>query len=704
MRRPRVIELGPLAIPRLLRIYLVACLAIACAFLLVHAREPLRLDVGDPWSDAGTLSSVAYVQHHGFTSDVVDVDPRISDSYHPLHDPPLTEILYGVLGALGAGDIGTFRLVALGFSMLGVWLLFQYARRIWGDPVALLAAALFATSFLWLTSADSLHRPPLMHASCFLALWGLVRAIETRLWRHHAAAFAGSFACLFAAHEDWLFLAAGVLFTIAIKLGHPFARGRRRFVLICAAGGLAAIFARSLFVTHPPGWQGVIDRNLGATLPALLHHATLVFTPMVWITLGCTTWRALRARSVTAALEDGTTWMLVATVVYLYAASPHAASPALRAQPVLPFYALGSAISIARLLEGGRLHRSLAVAWSVAAPAWAFYVVLSHPRSVLDRDEVARVRAYLAASDRNDFVMSNLLSDGPIQAAFDRHSWLAPEADDEIDARLELLDVFETAGTDYVHAVIFTTPESRFTDRALGQLAMRRPPPAMPGWPELDWSGAAAVIRGYDHKVQQNLAAVGAAQVLHLRNFDVYRIDRPTVLALIARSIPVVRDLDFSSLGSNKHKLLGWGKPWLTTRDQLGVTSIEGHAVCSNPVVEDHAGAPATNACETLLTRTGLKVLDQRATARAQLMIRVERACDLRLTLELASPALVGVSINEFTTSACAPADRVSFVIPARSIRAGTNVLTFDNQRFEAKPPKADVRSLAIEPVCEPAR
>jgi len=698
--------------PRLLRIYLLACIAVAFAYLLLHAREPLRLGVGDPWSDADILSSVEYVGQYGFSTDVVDVDPLISDSYHPIHDPPLAEILYDAMGKLGVRDVGTLRLFALGFSMLGVWLLFQYARRIWGNTVALLATALFTTSLLWMTYADSIHQPPIMHASCFLALWGLVRAIETGQRRYQVAAIVGSFACLFAAYDDGLVLSAGVLFTVHEKLGDPFARGRRRFVMICAAGGLAAIFARSLFVTAPPGWQASIDHQLAATLPALLRHATLMFTPLFWITLGCTVWRALRAPSLPAALEDGATWMLAAAMISLYMASPHA-SPALRAQPFLPFYAIGSAILIARLVEGGRLHRSLALAFCAVAPVWAFYVMLAHPRSVLDRGEVAKVRSYLATSDGNDFVMSNLLADGPLQAAFDRHSWPAPEADDEADARREFLDMFETAGTDYVHAVIFTTPESRFTDRSLGQLATLRPRSSVPGWPELNPSAANAVIRDYDRKVQHNLAAVGATQILHLSNFDVYRVDRPTVLELLGRSIPVVRTIDFSSFGSNKYKLLGWGKPWLTARDQLGVTSIEGHTVCPNPVVDDRAGGPAGNACETLLTRSGLKVTDQRATSRAQLMIRVERACDLRLTLELASPARLGVSINDFTTSACAAADRISFLVPARSVRAGINLVTFEKQRPEPKEPKepkgprqpkADIRSLAIDPVCESAR
>jgi len=43
--------------PRLLRIYLLGCITIAFAYLFLHAKEPLRLNVGDPWSDAVVVSS-----------------------------------------------------------------------------------------------------------------------------------------------------------------------------------------------------------------------------------------------------------------------------------------------------------------------------------------------------------------------------------------------------------------------------------------------------------------------------------------------------------------------------------------------------------------------------------------------------------------------------------------------------------------------
>lgn len=720
---------------RLLRIYLLGCMAIAFAYLLVHVREPLRLNVGDPWSDAEVLSSVASIKQHGFTTDAIDVDLLIGEAYRPTHYPPLAEVVYGAIGKLGIAELGgiaAFRLFALAFSVLAMWLLFSWARRIWGDTVALIATALFSTSALWMMYADGIHRPPGALAACFLALWGLVRAIETPMWRYRVAAIAGSFWCVLAGSGDWILVVAGVLFTIYIKRGNPFARGNRRFVVICAAGGLAAAFTMSLFDFGPVEWQpGVlewrtsIDDRLVATLATLLRRCTLVLTPMFWITVVYAAWRALRAPSLTSVLQDGMTWLAAVAAIVLYLHAQDAESPILRVQPLLPFSVIGSAILIARLLERGSIRRALAIVWVAAAPAWGLYIMLSHPRSVLDRDDVAKVRAYLETNDRNDFVISNLKADAPLQVAFDRHTWPAFDTDDDINAhpmRLWMLELFEVTGTDYVHAVIFTTPDSRFVDRSLGQILMPRRLASVTGWPYIVRAKANEIVRDYDRKVLKNLGLVGAKQVLHLDNFDVYRIDRSAVIEATGRALPVVRAIDFSSFGSDKYKLLGWGAPKITEED-LGASSIDGHSRCQNPVLERRAGGPAVQGCGTALTRSGLSALDRGFVNRAQLMIRVERACDLRLTLELSSPARVpaitavvdlvaqlsqlplkvlpsapiGIAIHDFTDWQCEAGDRASFLVPARSVRAGVNVITFEKKRDA----RADVISLAIEPVCD---
>ncbi len=685
--------------PRAFRAYLLGCLAITFAYLLVHVREPLRLSVGDPASEAEVMSSIRYVEQSGFRdtglTDTADVDPFVTNSYHPIHYPPLGEVFYGVIGKLGVDDIGTFRVFALAFSMVALLLLFAYARRMWSDKVALIATMLFAASQLWMSSADSIHEVPMMQAFGFLALWGLVRAFETGRRVHYAAAFLGTCACFLTSYGYWLFLPAAVVFTVSSKRGNVFGRGTLHFVLVCLAGCVIAIAMKALFA-------GGTGQGLGMPLPLLLRRTTVMLTPLFWLTVVLTAWRALRAPTLRSIVDDGVTWMLVVAGVFVMISARQLGSPVIGAQPLLPFYAIATALLIERLLAGGRLRRALAIAWLVAAPTWSFYLVVKHPRSLLDRGDVAKVNAYLAANDRNDFVMSNLLADRTIQVAFDRHTWGALEDVELPFAYLKMLDVFEATGTDYVHAVIFTTPDSRISETALWKLGLRRKLWSVTGWPDLQRKKTDQIISDYDKKVRKNLELVDAKRVLHLANFDVYRIDRASVVAVAGKRVPLVSTIDFGRVGSSVHELMGWGEPWLT-EDGIAVTSVDGFAPCPNPTTPPPAGEPGSNACETIVTPSGLEVPDMGRANRAQLMIRVETACDLRLSFELAAPSLLALSVNDYSTTQCTPARQLSVVVPQRSVRAGINVITLENLRSGTKDWKADVATLQIEPLCAAA-
>ena len=79
------------------------------------------------------------------------------------------------------------------------------------------------------------------------------------------------------------------------------------------------------------------------------------------------------------------------------------------------------------------------------------------------------------------------------------------------------------------------------------------------------------------------------------------------------------------------------------------------------------------------------------------------RILSTALTLLLASPSLLGLSINDFSFSQCSPGEWVSFVVPRRSVRAGVNVIALQKLRFEPKDVpemRTDVMSLTIEPLC----
>ncbi len=675
--------------PRFVRIYLLACIALAFGFLVVHAGEPLRLNVGDAWTDASVLVSVDHVEH-------------------PTCDPPLPQIIYGIVGKLvGARQITMFRLLALAFSGLAAWLLYQYVRRMWNDTVAIIATALTATSLVWMLFADSLHRPPIMHAARFLALWGVVRVLESGQRRHYLAALGGTFVCLFAASTEWPFLLLGVLFTVYVKGGKPFTRDTWQVLAACAAGGLLAVVLRSPFAAHPSDWQAALDQQVAGTFATLLRRYTALLTPMLWVTLGWAIVRALRVSSIKAAIEDGTTWMLVAALVFAYLPAPRPESATLRTQLLLPLYTIGSALLIGRMFEHGRwLRRALAFAWCAVAPVWGLWLMLSHPREVLARDDLARANEYLAHNDRNGFVLSNLLADGPLVAAFGRHGWTETLSDpDTSSAHLRMLELFESTGTDYAHAVIFTTPGSRFVDRSMTQVMGRRMA-SVDGWPYLVRAKVNELVRTYDAQVLRSLEAVGAKRVLHLGNFDIYRIDRSTVVETAARSLPIVHRIDFASLAAVKHQLLGWGDAVTPTETSTPSGSIAGYGRCWNPIAT--TAKPAANGCTVVEVEDGLDVLDVRGISRAELMVRVERVCDQQLTITLGTPARINVVFNGVTILSCGDPQwgtpTASVRVPARDVHLGLNIISLDDAQGEPKEVRPEVTSLAIEPICEPVR
>lgn len=705
--------------------WLLGLIAITFGYLLLHAHEPLRLSIGDPWSDANVLSSINYVKQYGFLrtsfTDILDIGPLTADSYRYIHYPPLAEITYGAIAKyLGISDIGTLRVFAIGFSALATWLLYQYVRRVYRPSVALIAAALFTTSLFWMMYADSIHQAPIMQASVFLALWGLARATETGLRRHYAAAVLGSFACFFTSYDGWLFLPAGVLFTVYVKRGNPLQRGNRHFVALCAIGCVCGLGAKCVAVIGAVGWQEfVADLRLqfleratskhdphfdGSLLPTLVRRWTLVFTPLLWVTIAVQLWRAVRAPSVVAAVKDTAIWMLIVAAMFLNVFAQLAGSQMLASQVMLPFYAIGTALVIDELSRGARHWRWLATGWLIAAPLWSFAFMIRQPRSVIARDDQTKANAYMATHDHNDFVMSNVLSDGHVQAPFQRHYQGTFVAGDATSANLQAISELELMGAEYLHAVIFTTPESRFIDKSLWPLAMPKRQWSITGWPMMFRSKSYRMIEEYDADVAENLQWLAAQKVLALGNFSLYRIDRDRVLEFLGRRVQVTSKIDFGSLDSNNHKLLGWSDPMFELdavpgTPRVAVSTIPGYFRCMNRA-QPGQPTPAPNRCKTTLTKFGVRVKDIDFVPEGALMIRVERACDLRMTLAFTRPALIALSMNGFEARPPAGSE-VSVVVPRASVRAGLNVVTLEDTLGWVMRSLA-IRSLEIEPVCAP--
>jgi hypothetical protein len=600
---------------------LIGSIALAYVYLLVHVREPLRLNLGDPEADARVLSWAR--------------------------------------GHLGIGGIAPLRLVMLACSGLAMWLLFAYVRRLYSARIASIAAALWSTSFLWMTYADSLDLTPVMTAAMFLALWGVVRALETKHPLHYGAALVGSAGAFATSTHCYVFLPAAVLVTVYMKGGNPFARGRRHFVAICMVGCVLGL------IVAAPHFEGAARTSL---IPVLTRRLTLVLTPFAWIAAVVHALKAIRAPNVSAAIKDSAAWMLVAALVFVAMFPRLAASHMVTAQVFLPLYAVGSALVLDWLLQRSKAMQQLAFAWLVAASLWSFGVLALHPRAALDRDDVARANAYLAKNDQNDFVVSSLNAPGPVAAVLHRHEWPPLDAKWPTYAAVQMLGILEVTGTDVVHALIAKDPDSRFIDSSLWPLAHPRRQWWAIGWPHLTRTKTRALIHKYDTRVKENLDAVPATKVLDLETFALYRVDRANLLAHLGNDVPVTTRIDFGQREAARHLLLGWNVPRLLPSVQVAVATVAGFARC-----EAVRSSPRGNSCKTFVTPSGLRTHAAEAVT-GQLMIRVERACDLGLTFSFATPSYMQFTINGFSSTPAA-GSTMSFSVPAANLTPGINVI-----------------------------
>jgi hypothetical protein len=649
-------------------------------YLFAHSQEPLRLDIGDPWSDANVLCSINYVKDYGFMktsfTDVLDVGPLTRDSYHYTHYPPLAEITYGAIGKyLGVDSIGIYRLFALTFSAAAMWFLFLYARRMYGDTVALVAAALWQGSLIWLLYADSIHQAPIFQLSTFGCLCALERAIATRMKRFYVGAALASFACFLTSYDGWLFLPAAVLFTVWKKSGNPFARGNRHFVAICAAGCVAALVAKSIFVIGAVGWHEFVsdlhfqflersgstfDRALSSPWPTLERRFTQVLSPLVWVTIAFYVVRAVRAPSIRAVLDDGATWMLVCALGFLSLFSELAATQMLPTQVMLPFYSIGTALIVERMLARSLRWRILAMAWIVTALGWGAFFFARIPRAVMPPSEVAAVNEYLKAHDHNDFVLNNLMASGQIQWGFQRHDFALPSAAEgpeaDYTAQLDMYGAFKLLNTDSMTGIVFKDPDALYIDKSLWPLVAANRMWSITGAPYF-WSAKAHRQIGiYDKRIVAGLHAVDAERVLELPHIDVYRIDRDKVLARLAAAVPAKTFLDITGSSSTPQRLLGWG------------SYIVGASECPNP-----PGMP----CKTVLTKRGIEIPDAIDRRRGELMIRVPDSCDLHLRIRLHQPGLFSIDMNDFHSEPFFT-DVADVVVPRRAVKPGVNIVGFD--------------------------
>jgi hypothetical protein len=202
------------------------------------------------------------------------------------------------------------------------------------------------------------------------------------------------------------------------------------------------------------------------------------------------------------------------------------------------------------------------------------------------------------------------------------------------------------------------------------------------------------MIGEVDKAVQRALVALEAKRIMRLGNFDLYRLDRATALAIAARRVPETLHIDFGSLTAARHELYGWGPPHLVDPPGVGASAIDGYSTCTAPERDPERA----NRCKTVLTSMGLEVKDARRVPRAKLLIRIPQSCDLGVRVELARPTQISLEMNGFTARQTLMSRTASFTVPASAVRPGVNEITLEN--LLPLLGAAQVQSLDVAPAC----
>lgn len=236
--------------------------------------------------------------------------------------------------------------------------------------------------------------------------------------------------------------------------------------------------------------------------------------------------------------------------------------------------------------------------------------IATFEKSFLDDDDRKKVAAYLDAHDENDFVFTNLLSDGPIQYYFQRH--LQP-----IDAHWppgSYRTLLRRIGPDRMHLVIFEDPNSCFVDKSLFPLLAVDGRWTTIGAPPLNRMAALEAISAFDRDVHKTFA-LEATLALRAGRISVYSIGSAEILALLRGSpqlAHVTEHIDFAEHTSNDFKIYGMrgpepGKPysWSIHRRRA----------------------------RTVLTRTGVVWSDGAPVLEVGLLLNLPAGADYRITL-----------------------------------------------------------------------
>jgi 4-amino-4-deoxy-L-arabinose transferase-like glycosyltransferase len=283
---------------------------------------------------------------------------------HLVHDMVVLPIFSAPVYRMTGFDVATARLPSVAMSVLALWAVYAFGRRLLTSRAAL-AATLATAAHPWFFEISRRVRPEIYYLALGLAgAWGLTAALQTgrRRWAFLGGAAMGLAAT---AHPTGLLLGASLAAGLLIWLGRPWAlrvlgwatlggacvlASFAAYVLWAQAQSPQVSFVEQMKGTHElfaGGASNMIRGELGRWREFLGLWYGAPLAAVLAMAMAAAWWRSTRGDKA------------VATAIVLYALSMFVTSnfAARYLAPVVPLFAVLTVRLLARLTAGGRSLR-----------------------------------------------------------------------------------------------------------------------------------------------------------------------------------------------------------------------------------------------------------------------------------------------------------------------------------------------------------
>lgn len=563
--------------------------ALSSLFLVATIGQPLRMNWGDPWSDCNAQNSGHFFVKYGWGrtafTPILDIEPLTPESLRYTHYPPLPDILNGLQREIfGTADLSGFRVAAIGFSILSLYLFHRWVASLWGATAASFSLALFAGNLLWLQYADTVHHVPIYSATGFGALLCASQWLAEKKVRYLVGVGALTFFCFLASYDYVFFLPLMIVATALMREKRIWSPSTRRLFAVLVVGAGAALVTKYLLVIWAVGWnQFYSDLIFQFHERATTKHASnyreglssitffrlwRFFTPLFFVVLAAhvallASKVLARARSRESAATGWTTTpllVLAAGVPFLIVFSQLFCEQYHPTLLVLPYFAIGTGTLLARCWERTRL-RGVALGALVFLLGWQVNEVATFPKRFLSPSDVAALRTQLNEKDERTFVLTNGATGAPFLYYWNRYALstaaIAPEHIPRYVTSLQ--DEFGDGPVRFIHFA--NAEEIAFDKYVYGLFGAEKKWTwiADPGPHRSEWQ---PVVRARDDAMLTYVGQFGDLE-LDTGTAQVWRIDRPRIMQFLAKKVlaqPTTM-IDFGDVSSEDFKVHGFRYP-----------------------------------------------------------------------------------------------------------------------------------------------